>query len=192
LGRLTFVRRLWLIDTKKIIIGLLAFGFGILGMTVPTNSNSTLAVQSQGMGHYDYFFLDQAEVKCLALNVYWEARNESTAGKIAVSQVVLNRVRSNKFPNSICGVIKDGKHVNNYPVRNRCQFSWYCDGKLDVPANKRSWKQTLELSEYLVRSKDALVDITDGATHYHASYVNPRWSYVKKRMVQIDTHVFYK
>lgn len=192
MGRLTSVRRLWLIRVPKLIIGLLVFGFAFLGDTDPTNSNSTLAVQSQGMGHYEYYFLNDAEVKCLALNVYFEARNESTAGKIAVSQVVFNRVRSERFPNSICGVIKQGKHINNHPVRDRCQFSWYCDGKLDDPKNIREWNQNLELSQYLVRSRDHLLDITDGATHYHASYVSPQWSRAFDKVVQIDTHVFYR
>ncbi len=170
----------------------MVFGLVLLGDTDPTNSNSTLAVSSQGMGHYDFFRWNPAEVQCLAQNMYWEARNESTAGKIAVSQVVFNRVRSERFPNSICGVIKQGKHINNHPVRNRCQFSWYCDGKIDDPKNQRVWDQTLELSKYLVRSRDVLWDITDGATHYHATYVSPSWSRVFHRVMQIDTHVFYK
>ena len=165
-----------------------------LGNTGPTNSSSSnLAVTTYGGGQtFDYYSFSREEIMCLAKNIYWEARNESTAGKIAVSQVVFNRVRSSRFPNSICGVITQGKHIGNHPVRNRCQFSWYCDGKTDNPTDKRTWNQTLELSEYLVRSKDVLVDITDGATHYHADYVSPRWMRAFDRMVKIDTHIFYK
>ena len=73
-----------------------------------------------------------SEAHCLALNAYHEARSESVAGIIAVSQVVLNRVKSPMFPNSICEVVFQGG-----TKRDRCQFSWHCDGKSDHPRNQR-------------------------------------------------------
>ena len=69
--------------------------------------------------------VDPVDLDCMSKNIYFEAAIESTQGKIAVGQVVLNRMNSKKFPNTVCGVIKQGKHyTNGFPVRDRCQFSW--------------------------------------------------------------------
>ena len=73
------------------------------------------------------------EVECLALNIYHEARNQPTAGKLAVAQVTLNRVKHDRFPNTICGVVYQGYYLNNNPIKHKCQFSWWCDGKSDKP-----------------------------------------------------------
>ena len=78
----------------------------------------------------------------LQSDIYYEARNESTAGQIAVTQVVFNRVKSTRFPSTSCDVIQQGKHVNGFPVLNRCQFSWYCDGRGDVPHNMKAFEKS--------------------------------------------------
>ena len=82
--------------------------------------------------------IDPKELECMSLNLYHESRNESTAGNFLVGFTVLNRVRSDQFPNTICEVIKQGLHKRGHPIRNRCQFSWYCDGINDVPRNLRA------------------------------------------------------
>ena len=137
-------------------------------------------------------FIDPAEKKCLALNIYFEAAIESTAGKLAVAQVTLNRVRSNRYPDTICEVVKEGAHYSNgFPKRNACQFSWYCDGKGDIPRQTRSWTDSQQIADYIMNKPD-LIDITDGATHYHADYINPpRWALKRQMTLQIDTHIFY-
>ena len=67
--------------------------------------------------------LDPTQLECMAKNIYFEAAIESTAGKLAVAQVTLNRVNSTRFPNTICGVVKQGRHYSNgFPVRDRCQL----------------------------------------------------------------------
>jgi len=133
------------------------------------------------------------ELECMSKNIYFEAALESTAGKLAVAQVTMNRVRSTHYPNTVCKVITQGRHYKNgFPVKDRCQFSWYCDGKLDVPQTTSSmWRASQEIAEYVLSTPD-LKDITDGATHYHADYISsPRWASPRRRTVEIDTHIFY-
>ena len=136
--------------------------------------------------------VDPMELECLSKNIYFEASTESTAGKIAVGQVVLNRKDSISFPNTVCDVVYEGKHYKSgFPVRDRCQFSWYCDGKHDRPFRGKLWENSVELAKFLLETDD-LVDITDGATFYHADYISaPRWTTTKIKTVTIDRHIFY-
>ena len=136
--------------------------------------------------------VDPVELECLSKNIYFEASTESTAGKIAVGQVVLNRKDSISFPNTVCDVVYEGKHYKSgFPVRDRCQFSWYCDGKHDRPFRGKLWENSVELAKFLLETDD-LVDITDGATFYHADYISaPRWAAAKIKTVTIDRHIFY-
>ncbi|HIK66562.1 MAG TPA: cell wall hydrolase [Flavobacteriales bacterium] len=137
--------------------------------------------------------VNSEELECMSKNIYFEAAMESTAGKLAVAQVTMNRVNSSRYPNTVCKVITQGRHYKNgFPVKDRCQFSWYCDGKLDVPPTTGSmWKQSQEVAKYVL-STPSLMDITDGATHYHADYISsPRWADPRRKTVEIDTHIFY-
>ena len=90
---------------------------------------------------------------CLALNTYHEAKNQSTIGQIATAQVVMNRVEDDRFPNTVCEVVKQGPTrpswedpEKEYPIRHRCQFSWYCDGKSDVPKNEKAWRKAQDVA----------------------------------------------
>ena len=143
--------------------------------------------------------IDSKELTCMAKNIFFEAAVESTAGKLAVAQVTLNRVNSKYYPNTVCGVVYEGPHYTSgngeqFPVRDRCQFSWYCDGKGDEPKeHTRLWKETQELAKYVLLRQDELPDITDGALNYHADYiVPPRWAGRKHKTAKIDTHIFYR
>ena len=143
--------------------------------------------------------VDDKEITCMAKNIFFEAAIESTAGKLAVAHVTLNRVDSHRFPNTVCEVVYDGPHYTGsngeqYPVRDRCQFSWYCDGKGDDPRDgSRLWEDSQELAKYVLLRQEELPDITDGALHYHASYIDaPRWAKRKKITTKIDTHIFYR
>ena len=142
---------------------------------------------------------------CLAMNVYHEAKNQPFDGQVAVAQVVLNRVEDERYPNSICEVVEQGpvyeswktrndpaKDAIYWPVKNRCQFSWYCDGKSDIPYNERAWENSVTLSKFIIGSNSFLPDITDGSLYYHGDYVEPSWSKVFKKTLQIDTHIFYR
>lgn len=140
----------------------------------------------------DAVLMDPQELECMSKNIYFEAAVESTAGKLAVAQVTLNRVRSQTFPNSVCSVVYEGRHdANGFPKRDQCQFSWYCDGKHDTPNKGRMWEESKQIALYALSNID-MIDITDGATHYHADYIpNPRWAIARHKTLQIDTHIFY-
>ena len=135
---------------------------------------------------------------CLALNTYHEAKNQSTVGQIATAQVVMNRVEDNRFPNTVCEVVKQGPTRpswedpnKEYPIKHRCQFSWYCDGKSDVPKNEKAWRKAQDVA-FLVLYDKIKLDVTEGATHYHATYVKTAWAKTKKRTTRIEKHIFYR
>ena len=137
--------------------------------------------------------LDTA-LMCMAFNIYHEAGNQSMIGQMAVGQVVLNRVADNRFPDTVCEVVKEAvtyKNTNK-PVRWKCQFTWFCDGKKDEPNfESKTWSLALENASILL-TKTIVLDITEGATHYHATYVRPAWAKTKTRTTRIDKHIFYR
>ena len=124
-------------------------------------------------------------VSCLAMNIYFEARNEPYEGKVAVSHVVLNRVASSRFPSSICGVIREGGQKK----KHACQFSWFCDGLEDIPKNRRAWKESVSIAKKVYDGKTK--DPSRGAMWYHADYVSPDWRNDYPRLAKIGTHIFY-
>ena len=156
---------------------------GLLIMT-PIDMGKDYSEQLQEVG----------QAKCLADNMYFEARNQGTAGIIAVSNVVLNRVASGMYPNTVCGVVKQGPKYkgSDVPVRHKCQFSWFCDGKSDEP--RRDSKEWFKAQDYarIVLSGRIALDVTEGATHYHATYVRPAWAKTKTRTTRIERHIFYR
>lgn len=132
--------------------------------------------------------------RCLALNIYHEAKNQTINGQIAVAIVTLNRVQSNLYPNNICDVIKQARYYKSGRlIRGKCQFSWWCDGKSDKPYEKMAWDIALYLS-IMVLEDYRLVeyDSTDGSMWYHANYVKPRWTKKLVRTTTVDDHIFYK
>jgi len=136
----------------------------------------------------------ERDIECLALNSYYEARSESVAGQVAVAQVVMNRVKSNKFPNTICEVIQHGKTRINWkgnvvPILNQCHFSWWCDGKSDIPVDVRTYHSILDLVTDILYLDT--VDITEGSLYYHADYVTPYWAPSFEMVTKIDRHIFY-
>ena len=131
------------------------------------------------------------ERECLAENIYFEARNQGFAGWVAVAQVTLNRVKDTRFPNTICEVVKQGlTYESGFPIRDKCQFSWYCDGRPDTILNLEIYGKILDLVDYLI--PNGYFDITDGATHYHADYVRPDWAKTKTKTIEIEDHIFYR
>ena len=131
-------------------------------------------------------------ITCLALNIYFESRNQPIEGQIAVSQVVLERVKSEKYPNTVCEVVFQGPTYSwsvNYPIKDRCQFSWYCDGLSDKPKDEIAWLNSLEVAEKVYYG---LTDTVKGATHYHSAKGDPWWAKYKVKVRQIGDHIFYK
>ena len=136
----------------------------------------------------------ETSLMCMAVNIYHEAGNQSMIGQMAVGQVVLNRVEDSRFPDTVCEVVKEAVTYknSNKPVRWKCQFTWFCDGKKDEPNfESKTWSAALENASILL-TKTIVLDITEGATHYHATYVRPAWAKTKTKTTRIDRHIFYR
>ncbi|MDH5377321.1 MAG: cell wall hydrolase [Gammaproteobacteria bacterium] len=142
-----------------------------------TASNAVLADSSE------------RDLKCLALNVYHEARGEPLEGQLAVAMVTMNRVYSKSYPDTVCGV-----------VWQRRQFSWTHDGRSDRPRDQQSWKVAKQISEYVYNKYDkhrdlsgGALDLTKGALHYYApKHANPNWANYKEVTSKIGGHIFLK
>ena len=126
-----------------------------------------------------------SEMKCLAEAIYFEARGEALEGQYAVGEVIINRVLSQDFPNSVCGVISEGASR-----LNACQFSYNCDGKLETITEKKIYERILKLSQMLLEPSARF--LTSGATFYHSKLVSPSWSKKFIKTNEIGNHVFYK
>ena len=126
------------------------------------------------------------EQRCLAEAVYFEARSEPAAGQAAVAQVVLNRVKSGLYPDSVCGVVYQNRH--RYLG---CQFSFACEGKSLRVTESGPWKQAVKIALEVTEGKTYLPAVGD-ATHYHAKYVKPHWSRVFNKKDTIGQHIFYR
>lgn len=127
-----------------------------------------------------------AALMCLALNVYHEARSEPLQGQAAVAHVVLNRVASSRWPDDVCSVVHQGYEKGKF----RCQFTWYCDGKSDEPVEILAWSKSMLVANQVLTGM--VPDVTYGATHYHARYVNPYWSASLSKTVTYGSHLFYR
>ena len=128
----------------------------------------------------------KTEQKCLAEGIYFEARGESAMGQAAVAQVILNRVRNPAYPNTICGVV-----YQNDDWHNRCQFSFACDGIKDRIDSPRHWRQARDIAAGVTSGRIWLPEV-GSATHYHATYVQPKWASSMKRLSRIGLHIFYR
>lgn len=126
-----------------------------------------------------------AEDMCIAQAVYFEARSEPLVGQVAIAEVILNRIVDNRYPDTACGVVFQNKHM-----RHKCQFSFACDGQSDRPRHTRSWEKALKVVALVMKGERS--GIAKRATHYHASYVNPRWSAYLNKLGQVGTHIFYR
>lgn len=131
--------------------------------------------------------------QCLVKNAYFEARNQSDNALMTITHVVLNRVADDRFGPNPCAVVYAGQYwVSGHPKRNQCQFSWYCDGRPDDMIDQR----TLDHVEVVVYQAVALyaanIDLSSGATHYHAVSVTPYWAHTKTRTTRVDDHIFYR
>ncbi|KMW56763.1 Glutamate synthase [NADPH] large chain [Candidatus Rhodobacter oscarellae] len=123
--------------------------------------------------------------QCLSEALYFEARGESVAGQFAVAEVILNRVEHGYFPGSVCGVINQGTGR-----KYQCQFTYTCDGYDEVIHEKRSFERVGKVARAMLDGAPRM--LTDGATHYHAKWVNPRWARKFPRTATIGVHHFYR
>jgi spore germination cell wall hydrolase CwlJ-like protein len=147
---------------------------------------------------------NSSDIYCLAQNIYHEAKSESTVGQVAVGLVVMNRVRDIRYPDNVCDVVYQGPVRESwktkqtpeddavyYPIKNKCQFSWYCDGKADTIFEDLAWAKAQELAWRII-VLNSYVGLVEGATHYHAFYVSPGWSREFHLVGRVDDHLFYR
>lgn len=174
---------------KHIITLLVAFAFAV------SFAKQATAGKAQAHPFHNY----NEELKCLADNIYWEARNQSVKGMIGVALVTSNRVYDSRYPHTYCEVVQQGptrpswKDIEvDIPVRHKCQFSWYCDGKKDNIPYYDIDIYELAMSIAFKVYHNHMNDFTQGATHYHANYVTPGWATTKTMTVIIDEHIFYR
>ena len=125
------------------------------------------------------------EWACLAEALYFEARGEKVPGIFAVAEVILNRVDSASYPDTVCGVVNQGTGA-----RYQCQFTYTCDGRKEIIAEPRAYERVGKIARLMLDGAPRV--LTDGATHYHTKAVNPRWSRVYPRTATIGYHHFYR
>ena len=126
-----------------------------------------------------------SEWECLSQALYFEARGESVRGMFAVGEVILNRVDSNAYPDTLCNVINQGTGR-----RYGCQFTYTCDGKPENIGEPRSWERVGKVARILIDGAPRA--LTGGATHYHTKAVNPSWAQRYPRTATIGFHYFYR
>ena len=163
--------------------------------------------------------VNEAELKCMAENIYFEGRAEPMVGKIAIGHVVMNRIEDSRFPSTICEVVHQGPVRESwktkkdptlpdserkfYPIKNRCQFSWWCDGQKDIiwatymngeviESNMTAWRDSIHVALFIMNG-DYQMDPTDGAVFYYNPHIaNPSWGLLYQQTAMIGNHRFMK
>ncbi|MCJ8323134.1 MAG: cell wall hydrolase [Rhizobiales bacterium] len=128
----------------------------------------------------------RSSLTCLTTALYHEVRGESRNGQLAVAEVIASRKASKSYPNTICEVV-----YQNATKRNKCQFSFACDGKTDLPRDLKTWNKLKSLAKDFLAGRAGQPDVR-GATHYHATYVSPKWRWTMNRIGRIGNHIFYR
>jgi spore germination cell wall hydrolase CwlJ-like protein len=194
-SRLHFGTRIGLLI---LILSSVCLYFGAKVLREANDDTSEVVEDAITLDIYDYpkndiEVLGEENFKCLVLNAYYEARGESREGITAVTMVVLNRSMHDFFPTKICDIIKQTKRdANGNIILNQCQFSWYCDGKSDYPQDNRAYGRVEYITQQAVEKWFNDNDISNGATHFHSTKVNPDWTNDFTRVATIGSHVFYK
>lgn len=129
--------------------------------------------------------IDARQHDCLSQAIYYEARGETQQGQIAVAEVIMNRTRSRAYPNTLCGVVYQGSHRST-----GCQFTFTCDGSLGQRPRGRAWERSQRIATAVMLGYNR--PLTQGATHYHTTAVNPVWNSGLVPTTQIGVHQFYR
>ncbi|MCR9240128.1 MAG: cell wall hydrolase [Rhodobiaceae bacterium] len=128
----------------------------------------------------------EQERRCLAVGIYFEARGESHSGQVAVADVIMNRVASKDYPNTICGVVFQGSYR-----QTGCQFSFTCDGESDRPRDLKPWLKAQRVASTVTMRDDRERQVAENVLHYHADYVEPVWASHMYKVAKIGRHIFY-
>jgi spore germination cell wall hydrolase CwlJ-like protein len=149
----------------------------------PTPAQIITRPQAQAVDPTGDESLDDA-ITCLARSIYWEARGEGDAGMEAIANVIMNRTGQEGFPNTICGVVKQGQE------QGACQFSWWCDGRSDDATEEEPYSHAKEIARKALNRQ--LQDRTGGALYFHNRKFTPNWSSEYIKTVVVGEHVFFK
>jgi len=156
---------------------------------VPVHAEAALSKTEATYGRADLAAMSpvqgDAQWRCFAEALYFEARGETTEGLFAVGEVILNRVDSASYPDTLCSVINQGTGR-----KYACQFTYTCDGLPEVIHEPRAWERVGKVAHILMEG--APRNLTNGATHYHTTAVNPSWARRFPRTAQYGVHVFYR
>jgi len=150
---------------------------------LPTPAQIITKPQAQAVDPTGKEILDDA-ITCLARSIYWETKGKDDASMEAIANVVMNRIDHEGFPNTICGVVKQGNE------QGVCQFSWWCDGRSDDAKEEESYSHAKEIARKALNRQ--LKDRTGGALYFHCRKAVPNWSKEYIRTVEVGEHVFYK
>lgn len=166
-------------------------GIVIVSMLVHTITVAKFNTLREKGGYYSQDVVSiktrEKQLDCMAMNIYREAGHEPFEGKVAVAQVVMNRVNSGQFGDDVCGVIYQKTKTMEKVV---CQFSWYCDSATRTrPVNKDAYDESYAVAKKVLLEGFKL-DVLKEALYYHANYVNPKWNLEK--IGSIGNHIFYK
>jgi len=124
---------------------------------------------------------------CLAQAVYFEARSQPLIEQVAVAQVVLNRVYSDRYPDKVCDVV----YENHFPNKlHKCQFSFMCDGMAENIEDADAWLVANQVASMVLQP--SFPDLIEKATNYHADYVRPVWANKITKVAQVGRHIFYR
>ena len=168
----------------------LVLGLALAVMSIVTTTQFRLAELRRGLDQEPSTVTvrdRERQLKCMADNIYYEAATEPPEGKLAVGQVVMNRVAHPAFPKDPCQVIYQR---NNFYQTVVCQFSWLCDGSVGRrPVHPERYQESMDAAKMVLLEGFRMPSLKD-ALFYHADYVNPRWG--KVQVAKIGRHIFYK
>jgi spore germination cell wall hydrolase CwlJ-like protein len=151
--------------------------------TSPSSSNLITKPEAKAVDPVGQEPVENAII-CLARTIYWEAKGEGIAGMEAVANVVMNRLGHEGFPNTICEIVMQGQE------QSTCQFSWWCDGRMDAAEEEKSYAIAREIARKALNQQ--LTDRTNGALYFHHEKVTPSWSAEYTKTTKVGEHVFYK
>lgn len=170
------------LDKKFAELATLPSSFGALpNLDMPNGENLDTSLESVDL--FGRTFTRQE--MCIAQAVYFEARSEPLVGQVAIAEVILNRIVDSRYPDNACDVVFQNQHR-----RHKCQFSFACDGLSDRPKNTTAWEKSLKVVALVMKGERS--GVAKRATHYHASYVSPRWSAHLNKLGQVGSHIFYR
>lgn len=167
---------------------------GVVLSTATLITMSTIGVQAYNADITKAQFQNYSRQReCLAMNIYHESKGESELGQRAVAYVTLNRAKDPAYPDDICEVVHQAQiGYDGLPVKNKCQFSWFCDGRSDEPTDEQTYAQMKFIASVVINTYGNSFDPTMGATMYHNETVNPHWADSFEKTTEIENHIFYK